>query len=63
MGPPSRIAAEDWPLFLPPRSEIVWRYLNEFKFRDLVTTSQLYLGRGDKYDDNDGMEGRDSPRK
>ena len=56
VGPTVPIAAEDWPYFLPPSWETLWRYMDEFKFRDSVETSTLYFARCDQF--TDPFEGR-----
>jgi hypothetical protein len=50
---------EDWPYKSIPDSELLWRYIDFFKFKDLVETSTLYLARPDKF--TDPFEGRLSP--
>jgi hypothetical protein len=40
----------------PTQNEIIWRYMSLFKFKDLLTTCQLFLCRLDNFDDP--MDGR-----
>jgi hypothetical protein len=50
------IAAEDWPFDIPDPSVGLFRYLDWFKFEDLIANQRLYFRRSDRLDDN--MEGR-----
>ena len=59
-GPPTPIFKEDWPYTLPPSSQVVWRYLDLWKFESMLRTSSLYFCRDDKFDDP--LEGRLSKR-
>jgi hypothetical protein len=65
VGPVAPIFSEDWPLDEISDSEIVWRYMDCWKFEDLVQTSTLYFPRADKLKDpfggEDAFEGRPSP--
>src|SRR6266480_8030105 len=51
MGPLAPIFKKDWPLKLPPPSQIVWRYMDLWKFEAMVRTSSLYFRRADKLSD------------
>jgi hypothetical protein len=44
---------------LEPRDQgaIIWRFMNLEKFRDLMTSGELYFCRADQFDDNDEREG------
>jgi hypothetical protein len=46
----------DVPFQVPDPEVIVWRYLDWFKFEDLVVNRRLYFRRADRLDDH--MEGR-----
>lgn len=46
--------------YFPRDEETVYRYINFDKFKDLVSTKQLYLGRGDEYDEEDIYEGTET---
>jgi hypothetical protein len=59
VGPVTPIYAEDWPFQIIPDSEILWRYMDLWKFGDLLRTSTLYFSRPDKL--KDPFEGRFSP--
>ena len=56
MGPLAPVFKADWPYRLPPPSQIVWRYLDLWKFDDMLRTSSLYFCRCDKF--RDPLEGR-----
>ena len=56
VGPVSSVYTEDWPLQVVPDNETLWRYLEFFKFEDLLKTSSLYFARPDTFDDP--FEGR-----
>ena len=48
---PSPVYAEDWPYgFLAPNQALL-RYMDYWKFEDLVKTNELYFCRADKFDD------------
>lgn len=49
MGPLAPILKKDWPLKLPPPSQIVWRYMDLWKFEAMVRTSSLYFRRADNF--------------
>lgn len=51
MGPLAPIFKKDWPLKLPPPSQIVWRYMDFWKFEQMARTSSLYFRRADKLPD------------
>ena len=59
-GPPTPISKADWPYKLPPSAQIIWRYLDFWKFESMLSTSSLYFCRDDKFDDP--LEGRLSKR-
>ena len=59
-GPLTPVFKADWPYKLPPRSQIVWRYLDLWKFEDMCRSSSLYFRRCDKFPDP--LEGRLSKR-
>lgn len=50
------IYAIDYPFHSPDPAVITWRYLDWFKFEDLVINRRLYFRRADRLDDQ--MEGR-----
>lgn len=56
VGPLAPVFKADWPYRLPPPSQIVWRYLDLWKFDDMLRTSSLYFCRCDKF--RDPLEGR-----
>jgi hypothetical protein len=58
-GPIVPIHPDDWPYGKLPGSETLWRYMDFFKFEDLLTRSALYFSRPDKF--TDPFEGRFSP--
>lgn len=60
MGALTPIFKADWPYKLPPASQIVWRYLDLWKFESMLNTSSLYFCRCDKF--RDPLEGRLSKR-
>jgi hypothetical protein len=59
VGPVAPISPEDWPFIVIDDSEILWRYMDWWKFEDLVRSSTLYFSRSDKF--TDPFEGRFSP--
>lgn len=58
-GPVAPVYEEDWPYKGISDSEVLWRYMDLFKFKDLVESSTLYLARPDKF--VDPFEGRLCP--
>src|SRR5947208_7744678 len=55
---------EDWPYEVPAAHERLWRYVDLWKFEDMLRTSALYFRRADKLSDigegrlsNDGVRG------
>jgi hypothetical protein len=56
VGPIAPIYKEDWPFQDIACSETLWRYLDLFKFKDLLETSTLYFARPDTF--TDSFEGR-----
>lgn len=48
---PAPIFAEDWPLFQISAQQPLLRYMDVFKFKDLLETSTLYFRRADKLPD------------
>lgn len=60
IGPPVPIYPEDWPYSDISPSEILWRYMDFWKFEDLLTKSALYFSRADLLP-GDPLEGRFSP--
>ncbi|MEQ1858469.1 MAG: hypothetical protein ABMA13_00880 [Chthoniobacteraceae bacterium] len=58
-GPIAPIATEDWPFWLPPPHETLWRYMNLSKFEDMLKTGTLYFARSDQF--NDPFEGLSTP--
>jgi len=65
VGPIVPVSPEDWPFYVIEDSEILWRYLDLWKFEYLVRSSTLYFPRADKLKDpfgeEDAFEGRPSP--
>jgi hypothetical protein len=59
VGPIAPISAEDWPFQEVPDSEVLWKYMDLWKFEDVLRTSTLYFSRPDKF--TDPFEGRFSP--
>ena len=55
-GPLVPVSKADWPFKLPAPFQIVWRYLDLWKFEDMCRTSSLYFRRCDKF--CDPLEGR-----
>ena len=58
---------EDWPYEVPVTHQRVWRYIDLWKFEDMLRTSALYFRRADKLSDvgegrlsNDGVRGTSS---
>ena len=51
MGPLVPIYKKDWPLKVAPPSQIVWRYMDLWKFEAMARTSSLYFRRADKLPD------------
>ena len=51
VGPVVRILPEDWPYSNIAPSETLWRYMDFWKFTDLLETSALYFSRSDRFDD------------
>src|SRR5947199_9855683 len=56
VGPLVPICAEDWPYTAVRASQLLWRYLDFWKFEDLLRRSALYFSRPDKF--IDPFEGR-----
>jgi hypothetical protein len=56
VGPIAPIYKEDWPFHGIADCETLWRYLDFFKFDDLLRTSTLYFARPDTF--TDPFEGR-----
>jgi hypothetical protein len=56
VGPVVRILPEDWPYSDIAPSETLWRYMDFWKFTDLLEKSALYFSRSDQFDDP--FEGR-----
>jgi hypothetical protein len=56
VGPIAPIHKEDWPFHDVADHETLWRYLDFFKFEDLLRTSTLYFARPDSF--LDPFEGR-----
>jgi len=56
VGPISQIFEEDWPFVEVPENEILWRYMELWKFEDFLKTSTLYMARPDTFLDQ--LEGR-----
>ena len=59
VGGVSEVFSEDIPYKAISLSEKLWRYMDYFKFEDLLKTSSLYFARPDKFPDP--YEGRLSP--
>jgi hypothetical protein len=59
VGPPVPIAKEDWPYSMPSPNEVLWRYMDTWKFEELLKSSALYFARCDTF--TDPFEGRLSP--
>jgi len=45
---------------LPEPGQLMWRYLDLWKFKDLLTTSSIYFSRADKFT-KDPLEGKFAP--
>lgn len=60
LGPLVPIYKADWPYRIPPSNQIVWRYLDLWKFEDMCANSSLYFCRCDKF--AEPLEGRLSKR-
>lgn len=56
IGPTAPISANDLPWKDIPHSEVLWRYMDLRKFKDLLQSSALYFARGDRF--TDPFEGR-----
>ena len=56
VGPIAPIDPEDWPFIAVDERETLWRYMDFFKFEDLLKTSALYFSRPDSF--TDPFEGR-----
>ncbi len=59
VGPVVPVSPEDWPYGEIRHSETLWRYMDFWKFKDLLETSALYFARSDQF--RDPFEGRLSP--
>lgn len=59
VGPIAPIFEEDYPYKEIDPSETLWRYLEFYKFENMLTSSTLYFSRPDKF--ADPFEGRFSP--
>ena len=59
VGPAAPIDPHDWPYSEIPPSEVMWRYMDFWKFEDFLRTSALYFSRPDRF--TDPFEGRFSP--
>ena len=46
--------------YYPRDEEIVYRYMDFYKFKDLVSSKKLYLSRGDQFDKEDSYEGTET---
>jgi hypothetical protein len=58
VGPMAPIYTQDWPYQTIADSETLWRYMELWKFEDLLTTSTIYFARADQFDEP--FEGRES---
>lgn len=56
IGEGAAISAADMPFQSPHPNVVIWRYLDRFKFEDIVRNRRLYFRRSDHLDDE--MEGR-----
>jgi hypothetical protein len=56
VGPRVPVNPSDWPYQLLAPSEILWRYMDIRKFRDILEKSALYFARQDRF--TDPFEGR-----
>jgi hypothetical protein len=56
VGPRVPVDPKDWPYKEIPRSETLWRYMDFWKFEDMLTKSALYFARQDRF--SDPFEGR-----
>lgn len=56
VGPVVPITEKDWPFDVPEPSVGLFRYMDWWKFEDLVANRRLYFRRSDRLDDD--MEGR-----
>ncbi len=46
--------------YYPKDEEIIYRYMPFYKFEDLVLSKELYLSRGDQFDEEDLYEGTET---
>jgi hypothetical protein len=51
VGQPAPIAQRDWPFSNIPFSEMLWRYMDFWKFEDMTKSASLFLSRADKFND------------
>jgi hypothetical protein len=56
VGPIAPVYEDDWPIYDIADHETLWRYLDLFKFKELLKTSTLYFARPDQF--TDPFEGR-----
>jgi len=60
VGPRVPVDPKDWPYKEIPPSETLWRYMDFWKFEDMLAKSALYFARQDRF--SDPFEGRLSQR-
>jgi hypothetical protein len=46
--------------YFPRDEEVVYRYMPFYKFEDLALSKELYLSRGDQFDEEDSYEGTET---
>src|ERR1700730_6754844 len=51
VGPLTPIFKEDWPYEIPAGNQRIWRYIDLWKFEQMLQTSSLYFRRADKLSD------------
>lgn len=59
IGPVVPIRPEDIPYSYPKVDQVIWRYLDLWKFEKLIATRSLYFARADKFKDK--LEGKFAP--
>jgi hypothetical protein len=60
-GPPVPIFKKDWPYKIPSPSQILWRYMDTWKFESMLRSSSLYFRRADKLaDEGEGRLSREA---
>ncbi|HEY1770228.1 MAG TPA: hypothetical protein VGG02_08230 [Chthoniobacterales bacterium] len=59
VGPVAPVFSEDWPYEVVADHETLWRYMELWKFEDMLKRSTIYFARADQFDEP--FEGRESP--